>query len=111
MGYILKAPTGGGGGDATAANQSTQIAQTEEGSGTPSVFKYGDQSIFYRTTVNDPMSALPNSIQCQDFTSSTAAGVTSLLNTWLTTNNVMVIGLTSSQTIGSHDLFLMYTAI
>jgi len=112
MGYIIKAPTGGGGGgDATQANQQTQISQIQEASGVPSVFKYADQSIFYKTTVNNPTSLTPNSIQCQDFTSATAAGVTALLNTWLNANNVMVISLASSQSIGSHDLFLMYTTI
>jgi hypothetical protein len=112
MGYIIKKGTGGGGGgDATAANQQTQIAQLLENNGSQSVFKYADQSLFYKTIINNPASVTPNSIQCVDFTSATAAGVTALLNTWLNSNNVAVINLTSSQSIGSHDLFLLYSPI
>jgi hypothetical protein len=51
MGYIIKAPTGGGGGDATAANQVIQINELKIDSTEPSVFKVeaglsGDKSVF-----------------------------------------------------------------
>jgi hypothetical protein len=51
MGYIIKAPTGGGGGDATAANQQIQINELKIDSTEPSVFKVegglsGDKSVF-----------------------------------------------------------------
>jgi hypothetical protein len=53
MGYIIKAPTGGGGGDATAANQTTQITEAQttnsllSNSGDPaSVFLDNGLSVF-----------------------------------------------------------------
>jgi len=54
MGYIIKSPTGGGGGDATAANQLTQIKQINPGGGDPSVFKdpTSDLSVFLDDTLN-----------------------------------------------------------
>jgi hypothetical protein len=78
MGYIIKAPTGGGGGDATAANQVLQLAQDAtaanqqieinqliENSGEASVLKdTNDQSVFLDNTnlsvLKDPVSGDSN---------------------------------------------------
>jgi hypothetical protein len=123
MGYIIKAPTGGGGGgDATAANQLAQISQIANTTAA-SVFKdttisksvftsfNGQQSLFYKSIENTgPAIAInPNVIQSISFTDVTAAGVSGLLNTWLSTNPCFICGLTATQSIGSHDLYLLYS--
>jgi hypothetical protein len=127
MGYVIKKGTGGGGGDATAANQVTQInvANTTntlfDTSSTPSVFKEpttgnsvflneaGTQSLFYKSLENTDALSNPNAIRCISFTNVTAAGVTADLNTFLIANNCFICGLTATQSIGSHDLYLLYS--
>jgi hypothetical protein len=54
MGYIIKSPTGGGGGDATSANQQIQIQQLDNAGGSSSVFKdpASDVSVFQDNSNN-----------------------------------------------------------
>jgi hypothetical protein len=176
MAYILKQSSGGGGGDATADNQQSQIDQLTEVNPTPSVLKDNtnisvfknatqrsvfvedgsldsvfkdsnnestfnisnssvfkgrgnvkvftdatnisafvttdQQSILYKTFINDrSLSVRPNTILCASFTAVTAAGVTTLLNNFLSANNVAINSMTSSQSVGSHDLFLLYSVL
>lgn len=129
MGYIIKKGTGGGGGgDATAANQTTQIFEANTtndkitvGTGTPSVFKdnlqgsvftslVNNESYFYKTLNNRGNAVVnPNIMSVISFTDVTAAGAAAQMNTWLSSNSCFVVGFTSSQGAGTHDLFLMYS--
>jgi hypothetical protein len=113
----------GGGGDATAANQSLQIQQiSANGSGSASAFKDGNfvsvfqednsgNSLFYKSIQNQPsgVGLRTNVIACISFTNTTAAQVAADLTTYLSTNACFVISVTSSQGGGSHDLFLTYS--
>jgi len=123
LGYVIKKVTGGGGGgDANAANQLNQIAQIDN-SGTPSVFKApvdsksvfydnaASQSLFYKSIENTGGSSVtnPNVIQSISFTNTTAAAVTADLNTWLSANACFICGLTATHSVGSHDLYLLYS--
>jgi hypothetical protein len=71
------------------------------------------KSILYKTFINDrtALSIRPNTILCASFTAATAAGVTTLLNNFLNANNVAINSMTSSQSVGSHDLFLLYSVL
>jgi hypothetical protein len=129
MGYIVKAPTGGGGGgDATAANQTTQINEATTtndkltvGTGGASVFKdniqnsvftsVGNNESYFFKTLNNRAGAVvnPNIMSVISFTDVTAAGVAGQMSTWLASNFCFVVGFTSSQGAGTHDLFLMYS--
>jgi len=107
---------------ATAANQTTQIDQIDNTSA-PSVFKdtiiqnsvFRDRnntnSLFYKTLENTGALVVINAnvIQSISFTDVTAAGVSGLLNTFLSVNPCFIVGITSSQGAGTHDLFLLYS--
>ena len=163
MGYIIKSPTGGGGGDATAANQQKQIDQLAEASGYPSVLKdNADLSVFYNPTqrsvfkidatgesvFKDPnsgsnvfigdinnLSVFKNSLGktiteifdaylsqyvkqvipaastvVTSFTSTTLAGVATLLETFLQTNpGITIVNISfSSGGAAQHDVLLTY---
>jgi hypothetical protein len=124
----------GGGGDATAANQTTQIGIANsqqntaavtntllDNTSTPSVFKEnitgksvfqdvsGNQSLFFKTLENTNALANPNQIQCVSFTNITAAGVANDLSVFLAANNCFICGLTATQGGGTHDLYLLYS--
>ena len=126
--------SGGGGGDATAANQviqigletttstaTTQIVDQLNNAGNPSVFKdqiifnsvfrdiTNNQSLFFKTKENTNALANINAIRGISFTNITAAGVTADLNTWLIANNCFICGLTATQGAGTHDLYLLYS--
>jgi len=150
MGYIIKSPTGAGGGDATAANQQKQIDQLTELSTYPSVLKdNADLSVFYNPTqrsvfkedatgesvFKDPSNVSvfvsgPKSIAdltnttlnlltkinvstsstvVTSFTSTTLAGVATLLETFLQANAVTIVNISfSSGGVAQHDVLLTY---
>ena len=124
MGYILKAPTGGGGGDATAANQVLQLAQDATAANQVlqlaqiddvegSVFKdrLTNTSLFFKTlrSNNSGLGITHNTVSVISFTAATAPAVAILLQNFLALNDCYIINICSSQGAGTHDLFLTYS--
>ena len=103
MSYILKKGAVGTG-DATAANQQTQINQLAQ--------IQTDCTSIYNNTLNiwETFKAKSNT-QVLVFTSITAVGAAGLLQSFLANNNVYIQSVTSSQGAGTHDLFLICTDI
>lgn len=106
MGYVINSS---GAGDANATNQLAQIDQITNNTTTvSSVFKdpISGSSLFYKSIRNNNLSGTP--MICVSFTAATAAAVSTLLNTFLGANDIYIVSLTSTQSVGSHDLFLLY---
>jgi hypothetical protein len=69
------------------------------------------ESLFYKSIRNLQTGGLGNvnNILCISFTNTTAAAVANDLQTFLSVNNCFICGLTATQSIGSHDLYLLYS--
>jgi hypothetical protein len=140
MGYIIKSPTGGGGGNATAANQQKQIDQLADLSAYPSVLKdnadlsvfkdnngdsvftdtgasvfiasgksVGDRAYFINENLSRSIRTT-TSTTVTSFTSTTLAGVATLLETFLQANpSIYIVNISfSSGGVTQHDVLLTY---
>ena len=79
-----------------------------------SVFKTDtDISILYRACINTGLvvGSRNNTLQCIVFTAASAVNAVAALNVFLNNNGVIINSLTSSQSVGSHDLFLLYSTL
>jgi hypothetical protein len=137
MGYILKTAAAAGG-DATAQNQTVQIDQLLDTSGTPSVFKDpvndlsvfidgNGESVFFRTgsqtsilgLIRTDLSTLAGNVQnsitinsnitCTSFVAANPTALQILVQAFLAANlGIVIVNISYSEILASHTCYIVY---